>query len=302
MKSVVVLVAHGTVSSLDELPEFVTEVRRGRPPPPELITELRHRYSQIGGSPLLTHTQDLAAKVAARAGCEVRVAMRFGRPKLHEVVPDLAAGDRIVLVPLAPYSVKVYEAAARAELALHNPAVELAVVPDWGDHPALQAAWVALIRSTVAERFGGVVPPDTALLLTAHSLPQAVIDHGDPYAIQFEASARALGAALDLPFAGLSVAYQSQGAMAGAWLGPSLSEVLGQLKSAGMKQVCLVPSGFLADHVETLYDLDVEARGQAESLGLGLVRVPALNASEGLAEAIAVLVGDEFERSAPGPR
>jgi ferrochelatase len=131
----------------------------------------------------------------------------------------------------------------------------------------------------------------TALVLTAHSLPVSVLAAGDPYQRNFESAARALCAELGWPG---TVAYQSQGEGGGDWLGPTVADVLQSVRESGKRDVVLAPVGFLADHVETLFDLDVEAKAIAESLGLGFARVPALNDSSALVEALAGVVRRAF--------
>ncbi len=285
MREVVVLIAHGTVNSLDELPEFVREIRRGRPAPPGLIEELRARYERVGGSPLLTLTSELAAKVAEASGLETRVAMRLWNPRFVDVTRDLGPGERVILVPLAPFSVPVYAAAAERELASQKRAPELVVVDAYGSSVELIDAWARGIAGALGAP--GTEAGKTAVVCTAHSLPSAVIKAGDPYEREFRLSAAQVFERLrELGYAGISmhVAFQSQGAGEGEWLGPTLAETLGALEPG--TRACVAPIGFLSDHIETLYDLDIEAAEQARALGLRWVRAPALNLDEGLVRAL----------------
>lgn len=282
-RSIVVLVAHGTVSTLDELPAFVTEIRRGRPPTPELLAELHERYAKIGGSPLLADTLELGRRLAAASGLEVRVAMRLWKPRLRDVVADLDAGDRVLLVPLAPFSVDVYHEAARRELAsLGERAPRLECVGAWGLEAALLEGWYETIRSALAE-VGG----DAEVILTAHSLPMVVVRGGDRYPSEVAASASALAELLGRP---VRLAYQSQGAMEGEWLGPKVEDVLEELRLAGVRRFVVAPIGFLSEHVETLYDLDVELRARVESTGGALARAKTVYATPGLEAALVRLV------------
>lgn len=264
----VLLVAHGTVDRLEDLPAFVQKIRRGRPAPPELIEELRRRYLAVDGSPLLKDSLALARGLHELLGLEVRVAMRLWEPYVEDVLSDLSPDDEVLLVPLAPFSVAVYLEAAKETLAARGLKPKLRAVPAYGDHPMLVEAWASAVRQALSAGEGSV-------LLSAHSLPRAVIDRGDPYAREFERAAARVGAALAHE---VRVVYQSQGAMDGAWLGPSVDETLRELSRAGERRVILSPIGFLSEHVETRYDLDREAQALAGELGLELIRVPTVHA------------------------
>jgi protoporphyrin/coproporphyrin ferrochelatase len=294
MRNVVVLVAHGTVSSLDDLEAFVREIRHGRPAPDGLIRELRARYEKVGGSPLLGLTEQLARAVGRATGLETRVAMRLWQPRLRDVVSDLDETDNLLLVPVAPFSLEVYRAAAEAELASLARRPQLSLVRPFGNAPELVRAWCDSVEPHLrALRATGQAPP--VLLQSAHSLPQVVIDRGDTYELKFREAAKLVqeelarrGAPFDRELSG--VVFQSQGAMDGAWLGPALDVTLRTLKERGAEQVCVLPMGFLSEHIETLYDLDVEARAQAAALGLTFGRAKALNDAPGLVEALRAVI------------
>ena len=288
----VLLIAHGTVANTDDLPAFLAEIRRGRPAPAGLVEELRRRYEAIGGSPLLELTDAQASALGRELGLPVFVAMRLWEPRVEQVVAKLGPEvKRLCVLPLAPYSAHVYNAAARAafeRLASASAGATAENLPtpvfvdNWGLEPTLVAAHVSLIRPEL-ERAG-----DRAeLVLSAHSLPKVVVDRGDPYARLVEASARSIGDELGRP---VHLAYQSQGADGGEWLGPDLPEVFRRLRANGAEAVVVAPFGFLADHVETLYDVDIEARGQAQQLGLDFQRVSALNTHPQLIQTMAELV------------
>ncbi len=279
-RDAVLLVAHGTVQNEAEIPDFLQRVRRGRPAPAELVAETRRRYALIGGSPLLTITRAQAAALQARLGLPVAVAMRLWHPLVEEVLPRLVAQgvERVCVLPLAPFSVSVYQHAAEQAARQTGLAdsVRLVSVQPWGTEEELVAAHAASIR-----RAG----PADATIVTAHSLPLAVLREGDQYAVEVEACAQAVGARLGEP---LTMAFQSQSGD-GEWLGPDLRTVLEQTRKQGANKVRLAPIGFLADHVETLYDLDLEAQSWARELGLDLQRIPALNEDPGLIEALAAV-------------
>jgi ferrochelatase len=271
---------------MSDVTEFLRRIRRGRPPSAELVTEIRRRYAHIGGSPLLLVTESLARGLSARLGLPVHVAMRFWDPLIEDVAARLV-GDgvrEVCVLPVAPFSVSVYVDAVREALAVHGSAAPRVVsVAVYGSHPALVAAHADAILPFVTGRN----PSDTELVLTAHSLPTRVLAAGDSYQTEFEHSARAILERVRYPG---TIAYQSQGADGGEWLGPTLREALETAESAGKRGVIVAPVGFLADHVETLYDLDVEAKAQATALGLEFERVPALGDREPLVEALALVV------------
>jgi ferrochelatase len=276
----VLLVAHGTVENLDDLGEFVTRIRHGRPAPPAFLAELRQRYEAIGGSPLLQTTRAQAQALAQRLEVPVLVGMRLWDPSVEQA---LAGGSalglrRLVLIALAPFSQHVYWSAALEAAQRAGSHIELLRTDAWGEEPEFLAAQAELI-----ERHA---PPGAAVVLSAHSLPRVVIERGDPYARLVEASAAAITARLGRP---TRLCYQSQGEGGGDWLGPSVRETLTTLAGEGQRSVAWAPVGFLAEHVETLYDLDIEARAIAAELGLELTRVPALDLHPGLIGALSAV-------------
>jgi protoporphyrin/coproporphyrin ferrochelatase len=284
----ILLVAHGTVAALTDLPAFVARIRHGRPAPPGLVEELTRRYQAIGGSPLLRVTEEQARALESKTGLPVLLGMRLWEPSVEDAFREAARRGltRLVLVPLAPFSVEVYGAAARRSLEnvraeLSDATPELVVCDPWGTEPAFVAAHCDALRAQLR-----IDSRDSAVILTAHSLPRAAIRAGDRYQAEVEASAHAIAERLGRS---CELAYQSQGADGGEWLGPELRQTLERLARAGVRQITLSPFGFLADHVETLYDLDIEARAWASSLGLGFERVPALNTAPGLIEALSAV-------------
>jgi ferrochelatase len=279
----VLLFAHGTVDSLDELPEFLANIRRGHAAPPELVLELRRRYEAIGGkSPLNDINRRLAVKLEAKLGVPVRMANRLARPYARDVLAELAreGATRVAVVPLAQYSAHVYADAARAAARDAAPALELACAESWGSDAALVEAFASRIRAKLQ---GGTV------VLSAHSLPVAAIRAGDPYERDFRASVAAIEARLG--DANAVVAFQSQGMSSGPrpveWLGPGLRETIESLARAGEKRVVVAPIGFLADHVEILYDLDVEAKAWADELGLDFARTESLDDADDFVDVLA---------------
>jgi len=300
----VLLVAHGTVDALDELPEFLKNIRRGHPAPPELLHEVQRRYEAIGGSsPLNSINRQIAQRLEERLGMPVRNANRMFKPYPKDVLPELAKSgvERVLVVPLAQHSAPLYVDSVKAAVTESGLALEVLGAANWGQTPELTEAFARSIVAALDE-----VPEAertrTSLLLTAHSLPVSIIQAGDPYEVEFRASAEAvaqrvreLGDRFEPRFVDHVVAFQSQGMSTGpggrpmAWLGPDLRSQLEGLAARGQTHVVIAPIGFLADHVEILYDLDIEARAWASELGITLRRAPSLNAGDGLVDALAVV-------------
>jgi ferrochelatase len=285
-KAAVLLIAHGTVDELDELPEFLARIRRGHAAPEELVREVRRRYEAIGGrSPLKRTCEELAKKLEARLRVPVAMAMRLWRPYPRDVLAQLASRgiEKVAVVPLAQFSAKVYADAVR-DAARELP-IALSFADNWGSEPRLVRAFAREVRAAIAD------PADTTVVYTAHSLPQAIIDAGDPYERLFRESVALVHAEVGASIAH-AIAFQSQGISAGPggkpmpWLAPDLRSVLEDAARSSRRSVVLAPIGFLADHVETLYDLDIEAAGWARELGLTYRRSASLDASDPLVDAL----------------
>lgn len=291
----VVLIAHGTVESLDDLPEFLTNIRRGHAAPPELIAEVRRRYEAIGGkSPLNDINRELGRLLEARLKLPVRFSNRLFHPYPKDVIAELhAEGVRtIVTVPLAQHSAGVYGQAVRAAAKEIDPAIEVLAAPNWGTRAELTAAFADVVTDAITKAKD---PATAALVLSAHSLPIAVVKAGDPYEREFRASAEAVAAAVRerVAFGEHGIAFQSQGIGTGAeWLGPDLKATLTALKQRGRTEIVIAPIGFLADHVEILYDLDIEAKAWEGELGIVLYRSTSLNTAAKLVDTLEAVARD----------
>jgi len=290
----VLLLGHGTIENLDDLSAFLSNIRRGRPSPPELLREMRRRYEAIGGSPLLRISRELAGVVEARLGTRVHLAMRFWQPFAKDVLAGVASSGcrALAVVPLAPYSGHVYAgemervADELAKSGVAPPALRSA--PNWGKEPLLVDAFASALLEALA-RWPEPRRAAAHVLFTAHSLPLAVVRQGDPYPDEVRATAEAVAARAAIPNP-WRVVYQSQGATPDPWLGPGVHESLLDVAHQSATDVVFCPIGFLSDHIETLYDLDIEARSEAERVGLTFARTASLNASPKLADAIAAVV------------
>jgi protoporphyrin/coproporphyrin ferrochelatase len=287
----VLVMAHGTPARLEDLPGFYTEIRRGRPPSAEQLAELEARYRAIGGtSPLNATTRAQAAGIAAALERDhpgrfvVRHGARFAHPRVEEAVAQLAesGATRLVGVVMAPHSsrasVAEYERRAR-QAAAEAPAtaeggLALSMVDHYYDAPGfaeLVAARVGLALETLPEQ--GRAQP--VVVFTAHSVPAALLAAGDTYADQVAASAAAVAEAAGL--GRWQVAYQSAGRTDDEWLGPDLNDVIAGAAGAGTTAVVVCPIGFVADHLEVLYDVDIEARAVAEKADLAFARTASFN-------------------------
>jgi ferrochelatase len=287
----VLLMAHGTPSSMDDMPEYLRLVRGGRPPSPELIAEMRHNYEAIGGkSPLtdLTFAQGAALSRLLGPHIPVAVGMRNWKPFLQEAISELASKGvtRIIGIPLAPQfstlSVTKYFDAATATLP-HG--ITLEPIHSFFDHPLLLEAF--------AERLRAAAPrTDEAIVFTAHSLPTRVIDAGDPYATEVAATAR--GVAERSGIAQYRVAYQSAGRTPEPWIGPDLSDLIREASASGIRHFLVIPVGFVCDHTEILFDIDVQAQDTARAVGATLRRTESLNSSPTFIAALESLVREKL--------
>jgi len=281
----VLLMAYGTPRHPEEIEAYYTDIRRGRPPTPEALADLVARYDAIGGiSPLaqLTEAQRdaLQAALDERAPDTYRVdlGLKHADPKIEEATEALLADgvERIVGLVLAPhyssYSIGQYLGRARA---VAEPAgVPVGGVDSWATEPA----FIDFI-STDLERRLEAVPTGSRVLFTAHSLPQRIIDGGDPYPDELRATAVAVAERLGLEEGrDWSIAWQSAGRTPEPWIGPDILEVIDSLADEGSVPGVVVSAvGFVADHLEVLYDLDIEAANRAAARGLAFARTACVN-------------------------
>lgn len=283
--------AYGTPATPDDIEAYYTHVRRGRPPTEEQLADLRRRYEAIGGtSPLLERTQEQAAGIQAALGDGFRVelGMKHAPPFIEDGVAALAAAGitRIVGLVLAPhYSVlSVGEYAKRAEAAAAEAGVGLTMVSSWH----LAPGYVDLLAGFVRRELDRLGADPVEVVFTAHSLPVRILDMGDPYPDQLAETAKAV--ADEAGVNRWSVGWQSAGRTPEPWIGPDLLEILPTLAEAGVAGVVVCAAGFVSDHLEVLYDLDVEARAAADKLGLAFSRTPSPNADPSFCATLAGVV------------
>jgi protoporphyrin/coproporphyrin ferrochelatase len=281
LNDAVVLMAYGSPSEPEDVRPYLEDVRGGRPVSDEAVEELAERYRRIGGrSPLDDVTEAQRAALERELGVPVFVGMKHWRPRIADAVEAaLAAGaTRIVGLVLAPHysrmSIGGYR--ERLEEALGGRA-ELVLVESWHDEPAFVEVLAERVRGTGAW-----------VVFTAHSLPERILADRDPYRDQLLETAR-----LVAEKAGLqrwSFAFQSASSTGDPWLGPDVLDELGRLRAEGVERVLVEPIGFVSDHLEILWDLDVEGRERAEELGLEWARTESLNDDPAFVHALADLV------------
>ncbi|MFQ5777522.1 MAG: ferrochelatase [Terriglobia bacterium] len=301
----VLLLAHGAPDKLEDIPEFLLRVRGGRALPPQAVEEITRRYAQIGGgSPLLSHTRRQAQALAARLSLPVHVGMRNWHPFITQAVEELvrAQVEHLVVICLAPHSsrtsVGLYRERLQEALARASSPPAINFVESWHDHPLLVRAFAEKLRAALKEA-RAAAGQDVPAILTAHSVPQKTLAAGDPYDRQVRETAA--GVAAEVSLERWEVAYQSQGMTADPWLGPTVESVLDDLAREGHRHVALAPIGFLCDHLEILYDVDIAFRRYALDRSLTLWRTESLNDSPLLIEALASLVADRIRSCAPRP-
>ena len=292
-RAAVLLVGFGGPESLEEVPPFVESVL-GRTPPEHVTVGAVGRYRAIGGKSPLPATTRLQAQLVeeelGRRGRDMKVyvGMLHARPTIGEAAAEILSDgvDDLTVISLAPYRCEVstdaYEAAVVEAFAGTGPNLHLA--GDWNLAPGYIGALADMLAKTLVE-----APPDVPVIFAAHSLPVRMIDQGDPYADQLMATAGAVAGQLGLD--DWELAYQSVSAAAREpWLGPTVDEVIARRAEDGASAVLVDPIGFLSDHVETLYDNDIEHRAQADELGIAFHRCRCLNDHPELIVALADLV------------
>jgi len=291
----VLLMAYGSPATLDDVEAYYTHIRGGRPPSAAQVEALRERYRRIGGtSPLreITRRQADGVRAAlARSGLAlpVFVGMKHAPPFIEEVLGAMAGeGIReVVALALAPHysrvSVAAYFTTARSAAAAAG--IALRTVEHWHDHPGYIAAVSARLRALL-RRCGDAGAPE--VVFTAHSLPQRILSWDDPYPRQLRRTSELVAAATGL--ARWRFAYQSASPAGEPWLGPALGEVIEEVAAGGGRAIAVCPVGFVSDHLEVLYDIDIEARAAAAARGIRLERTPSLNDAPDFVEALADLV------------
>ncbi len=318
-KQAVLLLAHGTPETVEQIPEYLRNVVSGRPVPQALVEEIQHRYALIGKSPLTEITMAQARLVEeelARTGQKipVYVGMRNWRPYIPEAVRQMRTDgvEEAAVICMAPQnsrtSVGLYRRAAEAEAG----GLRIDFTERWAEHPLLVEAFAERLRTAVAKLSAEAGKP-VPVLFTAHSVPMRTVEApasgesrgqrpwpgegADSYEKDARRTAELVRARVpEIPRSWF--AFQSQGASGGPWIGPSVEETLDQIAGEGVRALILQPIGFLCDHVEILFDVDIHFREYAGKLNIRLERPESLNTSGTLARAVADLARDGLRRLA----
>jgi ferrochelatase len=298
----VLLLAYGGPETLGDIPAYLLDIRGGRETPQSLIDEITHRYEQIGGkSPLLEITQRAAHKLGEKVDLPVYVGMRHWHPHIKDVLAQMAADGirQMIVICMAPHysvmSIGVYRQKVDEALAAVGEGVSLSFVESWGTQPSFLDGIAANAREALA-RFAADVRDSVKVIFTAHSLPASILERGDPYDAQLHETAHLLADRLGLPVDRWTFCYQSAAQTGTPWLGPSIESLVPQLAEGGERNLVVVPIGFIADHVEVLYDLDIGVQKIAAQHGVHVERAQTLNDSDALIEALAQLIGERVTR------
>ncbi|MFP5351894.1 MAG: ferrochelatase [Actinomycetota bacterium] len=290
----VLVMAYGTPAGIDDIERYYTDIRHGRPPTPELLQELTDRYQAIGGrSPLLEITTAQARGLEERlGGPRVYLGQKHSTPFIRDGVEAMKADgvtDAVGLV-LAPHfsamSIGDYERRTRTAAAELGWTGTLHMVKSWHVEPG----YISLLAERVKDAIASL-PPDAGepvVAFTAHSLPERILQKGDPYPDQLRATGEQVAATLALKE--WRIGWQSAGRTADPWLGPDVLEMLEEEANAGRTAMVVCPCGFVADHLEVLYDLDIEAASHAAKLGIAFTRTASPNTDPAFLDTLATVV------------
>lgn len=296
----VLLMAYGTPGRLEDVEAYFTHIRGGRTPSPESVANLRARYERIGGAtPLLELTEavrvGLAAELAAAGNPQpVYMGMKHWHPYVAEAVQTMRDDGirQVTALVLAPHysrmSIGGYRKAVDEKMAeLGNP-FQLRFIDHWYEQPSFVAFMAGLVTQGLA-RFAEADRAGVTVVFTAHSLPERIRTWNDPYEAQLQESAELVARAAGL--AGFRRAWQSAGGTLEPWIGPDILDYLDTLNTEGVRNVLQVPIGFVSDHLEVLYDIDIEAKDKARELGMTLHRTELPNAKPEFIRVLAETVG-----------
>lgn len=299
----VLLMGFGSPDSLESIEPFLANLMGGKKPSAQQLEKVKERYKLIGGkSPLLEITEEQARKLEAslnKGGDKYKlyVGMRYWHPYISEMVKAIAQDGikHLAALSLSPFSSRVTTGAYLNDLKEAIPQgskLEFAFIDGWFKHPLFIDALVEKVREGMAN-FSSEEQSEIDLVFSAHSLPKEYIAAGDPYVDEIEETISLIIEKLGgIPW---HLGYQSKGVAGGEWLEPEVEVLLSQLAREGRKKVLLVPIGFVADHVETLYDIDISLREKAEALGLAFHRAPSLNASPKFIEALTQIIEERVK-------
>jgi ferrochelatase len=301
----ILVMAYGGPNSLDEIPGYLADIRGGRPTTQAVLDEITNNYRSIGGkSPLLELTRQQVAAIAAHFDPQqVRfyLGMRHWAPWIEETVSQMLADGitHAVSIVMAPHysklSVAKYQAKITAGLEMYRGHIQFLHVESYHDSPGLILALANRVQQGLA-RWPDGEREQVHVVFSAHSLPVRVLKMDDPYDVQLKQTAALVASKAGLSADQWSWSYQSAGRSPEPWLGPQLQDYLPELAGKGIRNVVSVPVGFVSDHVEILYDIDIQAQQVARELGIRLERPPALNTDPLFIEAVAHVIRDQVNK------
>lgn len=298
----VIIMAYGGLNQLAEIPGYLADIRNGRTTPKHVLEEIRNNYQQIGGkSPLLEITHRQVAAIKAQLDTskfKLYIGMRHWSPWIEDTIKDMlndGISQAIGLV-LAPHyssmSIAKYQAKIAVGLEMHRGQINFSHIESYHSAPGLVQAFANRVQEGI-DRWPRETRADVHVVLSAHSLPVRILKMGDPYAIQLMETAGLVAEKAGLEDQQWSWSYQSAGRSPEPWLGPQLPEHLLNLAGKGIRNVVSVPIGFVSDHVEILYDIDIQAQKVSEELGIRLERPPALNDDPLFIKTLVKLINDK---------
>ncbi|MBI1801180.1 MAG: ferrochelatase [Chloroflexi bacterium] len=292
----VLLMAYGGPNSLSDVEPYLLDVRGGRPTAPDLVEEVRQRYARIGGrSPLLELTRRQADALQEALGDEYRVyvGMRHWHPYIRETMAQIAADGiaQLIAIVMAPHysklSIGAYMRKLREARDALAPALRLCEVLSWKTHPLFLDALAAKTNAAL-QQFSRDERAEVEIIFSAHSLPERILQENDPYPQELQDTVA--GVVQRVGAVRHQFAFQSAGSTREKWLGPDVGAVIDELVTHGKRHILVQPVGFVCDHVEILYDVDIVYKQQAERLGAHLERAESLNDSPQLIAALADIV------------
>jgi len=289
VKTAVIAMAYGSPARAEDIPAYFSDIRGGRPVRQEAVDELVGRYERIGASPLNEITERQRAALEAELGLPVYVGMKHWDPWIADAVARALddGAERLVGLVLAPHYSRMSVGGYRDRLtaALNGRRPEVRFIESWHDHEPYLDVVAGRVRAALADHGW---EEDGHVVFTAHSLPERILAEGDPYRDQLLETSRLVAGRAGLE--DWSFAFQSASPTGEPWLGPDILDELGLLRAREVEAVLVAPIGFVSDHLEILWDLDVEARERAAELGLCWKRTASLNDEPAFVHALAELV------------
>jgi protoporphyrin/coproporphyrin ferrochelatase len=298
-KNAVLLLAHGSPDSVEQVPDFLLRVTGGRPLPQPVVEEVKHRYGLIGRSPLTELTLKQGELLACELGTPVYVGMRNWKPFIADAVRAMVSDgiEHVVAICLAPQNSRTSVGLYRSDLSSNPTSFAVDFVESWHDHPLLIRAFAERLGAGLDRARREALTQEMPIIFTAHSVPERTIADGDPYESQAKETASLVAREAALASGDWTFAFQSQGMSGGAWLGPRVEDTILSLKEKGHRDVFVQPIGFLCDHVEVLYDIDISFKQFAEAQDMRLWRAESLNDSSLLAAALADVARTRLSQS-----